>query len=378
MTFEGFVFSEETGALSDAEYQHARELLDAVARSITIRDELIENDPSRAAVIAADEGWHPNSQPSFELDGSTKNAQTSYQLLATLDRDILRKMRLYSQAYTGYQLATLSLAAQRPWVSAKLPENLDDFLRLCAGPPDEWVFNYVATAGALPENLRAAPPHRFGEIGWLMDGVIINYDTFSYLERLCLMHENGILDHLREKSANGKTLQIVEIGGGYGGLAYQLMNIFDESLRYAIIDLPESLAFSSIYCDTLFPDLENEFVDTTGPHELSSTPGFSYLPNSICHELASPAGDADLVINTLSLSEMSDSQIENYCGIVGKLIGSTGLFFEQNHQENHEGPGGIPVRHFKNIRACETNLLPAGFEARRGQANIWVNPHYGG
>ena len=73
------------------------------------------------------------SQPSFELDGSTRNAQTSYNLLALKDRDIIKKMRLYCHAFTGYQLATLEFAEKRPWVSKKLPDNWDDTLRRLAG-----------------------------------------------------------------------------------------------------------------------------------------------------------------------------------------------------------------------------------------------------
>lgn len=377
MSFQGFVFSDETSGLSDAEYQRACIQLDAAARAIVTRERLLTDNPDLVPIMAPDEGWHPDSQPSFELDGSTKNAQTSYVLLESRDRDIVRKMRLYAQAFTGYQLATLALAEHRPWVSTRLPDNLDDFLRLCVGPPDEWVFRYVSVANSLPENLRAAPPRKFGELGWLMDGAIVNFDTYSYLERLCLMQENGIFDHLNEL-ADSRILRIVEIGGGYGGLAYHLMSIFGQKLRYGIIDIPESLAFSAVYCDTLFPDMHNRFINETGPFNLGKTPGFTFIPNTRYPELDTAGDEIDLVINTLSLSEMSDVQIEDYCLLVSKLLGTSGLFFEQNHQENHEGSGGIPNLHFKNLRRCSSVLLPGDYVSRRGQANIWVNADYTG
>ncbi len=370
--FQGFVFSDETSQLSDAEYRYALACLDAAKEAIDARTALINADPARAALLMPDEGWHPDSQPSFELDGSTRNAQTSYDLLASGERDIIAKMRLYGHSFTGYQLATLELAGKRPWLSKKLPDNWDQVLSFLAGPPDQAVFDYVAVAGALPAELGAAPPRKFGEIGWLIDGAIVNDDTYAYLERLCLMHENGLIDHLRARQGVGSVLSIVEIGGGFGGLACHLMKLFGEQVRYGIIDIPESLAFSSIYCGTLFPTLDNRF-EQEGPVSLPDTPGFSFLPNTLAREMS-----ADLVINTLSLSEMSDAQIHDYCKAASAMIGNDGIFFEQNHQTGHQGPGDIPPLYLKNLKKCESQILTASFPERRGDANFWVNADYKG
>ena len=243
MSFEGFIFSEKTSLLNDQEYNHAIKLLSCIDLIIQERDQISNIKSGSKKILLPDEGWHPNSQPTFEIDGSTKNAQTSYTLLAKGDRDIIRKLRLYSQAFTGYQLATLSFAENRPWLSRKLPSNWDEILSLLAGRPDQSVFDYVSVATALPKELRIRPPKKFGEIGWLYDGVIINDDVYSYLERICLMYENGLIGHLKEKQRVSKTLKIIEIGGGFGGLAYYLIDIFDEKVNYSIIDIPESLAF---------------------------------------------------------------------------------------------------------------------------------------
>jgi putative sugar O-methyltransferase len=370
--FQGFVFSDETSALSDAEFTAALACLDAAKEAIERRAAMINADPGRAALLMPDEGWHPDSQPSFELDGATRNAQTSYDLLASGERDIIAKMRLYGHSFTGYQLATLELAGKRPWLSKKLPDNWDQVLSFLAGPPDQAVFDYVAVAGALPIELRAAPPRKFGEIGWLIDGAIVNDDAYAYLERLCLMHENGLLDHLRARQEANGVLRIVEIGGGFGGLAYYLMKLFGERVRYGIIDIPESLAFSSIYCGTLYPDLDNRF-EQEGPASLPGTPGFSFVPNTITRDMT-----ADLVINTLSLSEMSDAQIHDYCKAASAMIGDSGIFFEQNHQTDHQGPGDIPPLYLKSLKKCESQILGASFPERRGDANFWVNADYQG
>ena len=375
--FQGFVFSDETSSLSDAEFEAALRLLDAAGEAIERRSQLIAGAPERAALWLPDAGWHPDSQPSFELDGATRNAQTSYELLAAGDRDIISKMRLYGHSFTGYQLATLELAGKRPWLSKKLPGNWDQVLGFLAGPPAQAVFDYVAVAGALPEELRASPPRKFGEIGWLIDGAIVNEDTYAYLERLCLMHENGLIDRLRAAQAANGVLRIVEIGGGFGGLAYYLMGLFEMRVRYAIIDIAESLAFSSVYCTTLFPGLDNRF-EQQGPVQLPDAPGFSFVPNTIHHDLEDAALPADLVINTLSLAEMSDAQIHDYCKAASRLIGNSGIFFEQNHQTDHLGPGDIPPLYLKNLKKCESRILTDSFPGRRGDANFWVNADYQG
>ena len=378
LALEGFVFSDETSDLSDDEYRSACRTLGAIDRLIAERTREALTNPEEARFFLPDEGWHPESQPSFELDGSTRNAQTSYNLLASKDRDIIKKMRLYCHAFTGYQLATLEFAANRPWVSEKLPDNWDDTLRRLAGPPDQSVFDYVRVSNALPESLRITPPRRFGEIGWLWDGKIINTDTESYLERLCLMEENGVLDWLNRRHNDKGIINIVEIGGGYGGLAYFLSLIFGKNVQYSIMDIPESLAFSAIYLSILLPQAVHQIYSKANPVGGQLKPGFTYVSNALCSAWTREAPSADLVINTLSLSEMSDRQIEGYCNHIASIIGNTGIFFEQNHQSDHQGPGGIPPSHFKNLKKCQSDILEDSYPQRRGQANLWVNPAYKG
>ncbi|MEE2760180.1 MAG: putative sugar O-methyltransferase [Pseudomonadota bacterium] len=378
MAFEGFVFSDDSAELSDAEFEIALSQLDAVRASIEARDALARENSDAAKIFLPDDGWHPDSQPSFELDGSTKNAQTSYRLLAEGDRDIIAKMRLYGHAFTGYQLATLEFASKRPWLSSKLPENWDQFLQFLAGPPDRSVFNYVSVANALPERLRISPPRKFGEIGWQIDGTIVNDDTWSYQEIVCLLAENGLIAQIDELISRGKTPLIVEIGGGFGGLGYYLMKIFEDKLRYVIIDIPESLAFSAIYCATLFSHLQNKFEERRPGQTIVDEAGFSFTANWHYRSLDFTRRHADLVVNTLSLSEMSDPQIEDYCDGIKAMIGETGIFFEQNHQTNHEGPGGFCTSYFKNLRQCSSKILPDSFAEHRGQANLWVSAGYKG
>ena len=192
------------------------------------------------------------------------------------------------------------------------------------------------------------------------------------------MEENGLFSHLHERLAEKEILTIVEIGGGYGALGYFLSNLFEGKIHYTIIDIPESLAFSSIYLSVLFPNIYSQFIESELNIWPATKPGFSFLPNMYSRDCCQGGSQVDLVINTLSLSEMSDEQIHDYCQQITTMIGDTGIFFEQNHQLDHQGPGGIPPEYLKILKKCSTRILPNSFPARRGNANLWVNASYRG
>jgi putative sugar O-methyltransferase len=192
------------------------------------------------------------------------------------------------------------------------------------------------------------------------------------------MFENGLIQHLDERLAERGILKVVEIGGGFGGLAHYLTKIFKDKLRYVIVDIPESLAFSAVYLTTLHAHADNRLVAAEGPIGFETTPGFTFVANFDHGRLIMADDEVDLVLNTLSLSEMSDAQIDDYCRAASRWIGRRGIFFEQNHQSNHLGPGDIPPLYLKNLRKCTTRLLPTSFPARRGDANFWVNASYRG
>jgi len=164
----------------------------------------------------------------------------------------------------------------------------------------------------LPNYLRISPPALFGESGWLLDGIIVNYETMAYWERLAALYQVGLLDrespHCLQPGA-----RILEIGGGYGGLAYFLRRAIGD-IEYTIVDLPESLVYSSIYLSASFEA------------------GFRFVPNYRFREIS---GDRfDLVINTLSMSEMSEPQVRAYCADLTK---AAPVFFEQNHDCRYLG-----------------------------------------
>ena len=88
-----------------------------------------------------------------------------------------------------------------------------------------------------------------------------NHDTYSYQERLNLLFESGIIDFLRERAAKNGHVNIVEIGGGYGGLAHGIAQILKGRLNYYICDLPESLLFAALYLNLNLPNSTQTIYD---------------------------------------------------------------------------------------------------------------------
>lgn len=89
------------------------------------------------------------------------------------------------------------------------------------------------------------------------------------------------------------TLNIVEIGGGYGGLCLFLKSIYKEkNITYTIIDLPEP------------SKLQNKFLQETGQHNAKSISG---------SELDSLSNNTfDLVISNYCISEIGRENQEEY------------------------------------------------------------------
>jgi hypothetical protein len=173
------------------------------------------------------------------------------------------------------------------------------------------------------------PPHRFGEAGELRHGVIVNHDTVAYQERVGLIQNTGLLQWLDERSAQQGELRILEIGGGYGALAYWFKSVF-RNCSYTIIDLPECLLYSALYLGLCLPDQRASIGAT------EALPfGLRFVPNSMAQALDEPF---DLVVNTLSLGEMSVPQIETYAELIAeRWLATGGLFFEQNQDNRKVG-----------------------------------------
>ena len=185
--------------------------------------------------------------------------------------------------------------------------------------------HWHALADSMPKDLLFQPPLVLGECGWRIGDKLVNPDIVTMQEYINLMHEGGVFKHL---PANPRVL---EVGGGYGGLSLALQRIL-KPRQYVICDLPESLLISGLYLSfaqqlpvRLLQETE-ELADGTGEIVL--------VPNYLFGKLR---GQFDLVVNTLSMSEMTAHQASTYGAGISRLLHPRGLFYEQNYDNRHLG-----------------------------------------
>jgi hypothetical protein len=295
---------------------------------------------------------------------------------AVLSRDprVLNYLRLWSQQFTGYRLFSMESAECRPFPGPdEIGVAADRRLAACGATPDLWVGRYERLAARLPQDLRVSPPRKLGEIGWNLDGRTVSYDSYVYLERLALLYECGLLDRLRAIAASGRTPYVVEIGGGFGGLAYYLAQLIPQ-LRIVIVDIPESLVFSSLSLSLLLPERSYVYAtaETTSAALLDERPGCTFVPNYLFDSLLDAGSPFDLAINTLSMSEMDESQVEYYCLGLDHLLSGDGVFFEQNQNNKPVGrldAQSVIARHFASRQDLRSRLVGL---LTQGTAHLWA------
>jgi hypothetical protein len=147
-----------------------------------------------------------------------------------------------------------------------------------------------------------------------------NFDTSRFLTEIVNLYESGFLDF------NQPGLRILDVGGGWGGLAYFLRRVFPNS-HLTILDLPETMIFSIPYLKmvdknkSFFVYGENGSVDSA-----ISDNDFSFIPPTIINQIGDDT--FDLVVNTGSMAEMTAEQVMEYIVQI-KRVGK-GLFFSFN------------------------------------------------
>ena len=109
---------------------------------------------------------------------------------------------------------------------------------------------------------------------------------------------------------------IMELGGGYGGMAYYLMRDYPQA-TYIGYDLPENAALQAYYLLTAFPDKK---IVLSGEANLS-TQDFKSVDAMILSNFEMdllPENSIDYSFNSYSLAEMELDAIKNYLNIICK------------------------------------------------------------
>ena len=347
-----FVLPSHTSHVLPGDFSLAHRVRDSVVRLVDQRSDYIRRHGIDADFALPHGNWSSNPEGHF------------YQRVLRCDHEAIAKLRAFCPIFNGFHLYELSVSA-----GLDFPENWERYPDLVvaqniANRNGPTLQHWRALVRDLPKWCVFAPPLRFGEIGELVNGVVVNFDTLSYQERITLLHDSGLLAHCEDTVHRTGEIRILEIGSGYGALAYWFKQAFPRC-SYTLVDLPECLLFPGLYLSLSRPDVRMTW-------ELEKNPfGFRLVPNYMAEQLREPF---DLVINTLSMSEMSIAQVRRYAALIkDQWINEGGFFFEQNHDNRH-----------LNLLNCEDILQEifcfrtkissrAEYPLLRGSANCWAS-----
>lgn len=190
--------------------------------------------------------------------------------------------------------------------------------------------------------------------GYLLDGKLITSVS-------CIHHyyANTISNILTDTESP----TVLEIGGGFGGLAYYLLKS-SPKMTYLGVDLPEMSAVAQYYLLNTFPDkkilLFGEIESSGITPNLIQDYDIILMPNFQLPQISDYA--ADLVVNTRSLSEMSWPTVQEYISQITRICKS--YFFHDNSDQAVVKGGGhievsashfpIPKDRFKRIYKAQS------------------------
>lgn len=164
---------------------------------------------------------------------------------------------------------------------------------------------------------------------WLGAPAVLDFVGYpasvNYLQNLQFFTE--IKTILEVESNTPKALHIVEIGAGYGGLAYFLLKRgIAES--YTIIDLSENLELIAFFLTQYFQNKDCFISSSIEPLGSNQKTGLTFVPAGNISSIKN--WTFDLTINTDSLDEMPAETVKSYIKWINKHRGDEGYFFTKN------------------------------------------------
>jgi hypothetical protein len=141
-------------------------------------------------------------------------------------------------------------------------------------------------------------PAVLGAFGVRCRGRLVNEDSLRFYRVLSLLQEAGVLRDFRGDAAP----TVWEIGGGWGGFAYQFKTLYPEA-TYLITGMPEVLLVAATYVQTLFPAAHVRYFDDRRPDafwEDWDQVDFAFAPDSIVGDMRAPAIGLTLDLDSLA------------------------------------------------------------------------------
>jgi putative sugar O-methyltransferase len=159
-----------------------------------------------------------------------------------------------------------------------------------------------------------------------------------------------ILDHCR--LAEGR-IAVLELGAGYGGLA-RTLRLFRPDLTTVIVDIPETLYFSTLFLRLNFPEARVAYVTERGALD-GDLRGYDlvFVPSVLARELS--GREFELFCNTASLGEMRNDVIRYWMDLVERRV-RVRYFFGVNRFLN-------TMRPWRDAYRVDENACSVSFDA---------------
>ena len=163
------------------------------------------------------------------------------------------------------------------------------------------------------------------------------------------------------QTASPPPCAVLEIGGGYGRLAWVFLHALPY-VRYVLCDIPPALAVAQRYLTTLFPDRPSFRFRPFGTYqsiadEFESARIAFITPRQL--ELL-PTQSFDLALNVSSFHEMRPDQLEFYFGELHRHC--AGYFYTKQWRQSINERDGLVLR-------------PADYPVPREWTEIYSRPH---
>jgi hypothetical protein len=154
--------------------------------------------------------------------------------------------------------------------------------------------------------LWVAEPTALGGFGFNGLGKLYNEDTLRFFRVISLLQEAALMKEFHD-TASRRT--VWEIGGGWGGFAYQFKTLCP-NVTYLITGPPEMALLSAVYLMTLFPTARFRFYERSCPAAFWqdwANVDFAFAPERVVAEMRPPT--VDLAVDLMMLEHMSAGRI---------------------------------------------------------------------
>ena len=219
------------------------------------------------------------------------------------------------------------------------------------------------------------PEHpALGGFGFEIDGALHNVDTLKFFEVLIGMKRSGLLTPTGGSGGSkgsggsgsggsgGSRRLVLEIGGGWGGFAYQFKTLWPNT-TYVVVDFPELFLYSATYLGTVFPDARLRFWEAGGESLADwEDADFIFIPNTAVSDLRSVK--PDLLVNLVSFQEMTGNQVEAYARLAAE-IGCSAIYSLNRERSPYnreiESVSQVLARYYdlEEVRVLETEYTKA-------------------